>query len=52
MCIRDRGIVPYITGIMESRQETSRVADVTLKQFIVNLGHEGIVALPLSLIHI
>ncbi|HHT50797.1 MAG TPA: Ger(x)C family spore germination protein [Eubacteriaceae bacterium] len=41
-----KGIVPYITGIMESRQETSRVADVTLKQFIVNLGHEGIVALP------
>ena len=40
------GVVPYITGIMEGRQETSRVADVTLKQFMVNLGDDGIVALP------
>lgn len=41
-----KGVVSYITGIMEGRQETSRVADVSLKQFIVNLGDDGIVALP------
>lgn len=39
-------LVPYITGIMQNRPETSKVADVTLSQLAADMGDDGTMALP------
>lgn len=39
-------LVEYIRGIMENRPQTSKVADVSLDQMMVDMGEDGTMALP------
>lgn len=39
-------LVKYIRGIMENRPVTSKVADVSLDQMMVDMGDDGTMALP------
>lgn len=39
-------LVEYIRGIMENRPQTSKVADVSLDQMMVDMGDDGTMALP------